>query len=73
MLFQMTISTSHTINGEGLCRALHVVGGSDPALYFVVPPYIFDEFKDKQPIKWSGKEQLGRVQSVRQFVMKVAI
>jgi hypothetical protein len=72
MLLQMTISTSHTINGEGLDQAMRVVGGTAPALYFVVPPSIYAEFRE-QPIKWTGKKRSGGVEGVPQFVMKVAI
>lgn len=72
MLLQMTISTSHTINGEGLDQAMRVVGGTAPALYFVVPPSIYAEFRE-QPIKWTGKIRSGGLEGVPQFVMKVAI
>ena len=69
----MTISTRYAINGEGLKLALQVVGGSNPALYFVVPPSIFAEFRE-QPIKWTGKKRTADgVAGIPQFVMKVEI
>ena len=76
MLLQMTISTKHTINGEGLRRALQVVGGENPALYFVVPPSIFTEFGEQRIIK--GKKRTAaacasELVGVPQYVMKVEI
>jgi hypothetical protein len=71
-MFQFTVAAEHPIRGVSILRQLSSLY-AEPKLYFVVPRHRFEKFKKQSFKSKHGKNEVGLIAKLKQYVIELPV